>query len=286
MSNICTIVCKIVVYQHRRIFHFFTFLGLLLATNEKSRKVEKFMDNLLMYELSGGRGQRAQHWSFFIEVAQVPSQRTARGLRARGRNWPVILQWVTVLTEQNPRTKWALTCTYYFYTILALLSGAHPGQSTISQHPSVSLGMLQVNLLPFRGIVPSNPTRLYLRPETMFADARPSPQSRAQRCYKSNIGINGEMRWSMIFSSVVPPTQREVRLSIPMLRQGEICSPPTNRWATNGQLYWLFLSPQSCLPLWVRDTPPFKNPFVAPSHFVFFYRIIRPLFILFPTWQI
>ena len=49
MSNICTIVCKIVVYQHRRIFHFFTFLALLLSTNEKSRKVEKFMDNLLMW---------------------------------------------------------------------------------------------------------------------------------------------------------------------------------------------------------------------------------------------
>ena len=49
MSNICTIVCKIVVYQHRRIFHFFTFLALLLATNEKSHKVEKFMDNLLMH---------------------------------------------------------------------------------------------------------------------------------------------------------------------------------------------------------------------------------------------
>ena len=48
MSNICTIVCKIVVYQHRRIFHFFTFLALLLSTNEKSHKVEKFMDNLLM----------------------------------------------------------------------------------------------------------------------------------------------------------------------------------------------------------------------------------------------
>ena len=60
---------------------------------------------------------------------------------------------------------------YYFYTILALLSGAHPGQSTISGHPSVSLGMLQVNLLPFPGIVPSYATRLYPRPETtMFAD--------------------------------------------------------------------------------------------------------------------